>query len=134
MANYECCERTNYFRVTDEKRYNELFSNLVGMDLEDFTEEKDDVIYHGFGAYDSIDFGCNDEDYDFGVFLTELQKILPENEAFIYFESGHEKMRYITGFALVCTHTSISYMNIVDWAKQEAKRLISPEYETQTEY
>ncbi len=134
MANYECCVRTNYFRVTDEERYNELFSNLLGMDLEDFTKEEEGIVYHGFGAYDSISYECDNDDYDFDVFLTELQKILPEDECFIYFESGHEKMRYVTGFTLVCTHTSISKMDIVNWAKQEARRLISPEYETQTEY
>ena len=27
MANYECVSRTNYFRVTDEEKYQELFQN-----------------------------------------------------------------------------------------------------------
>lgn len=30
MANYESVTRTNYFRVTDEKRYEELYNRLRG--------------------------------------------------------------------------------------------------------
>ena len=57
MADYLAVARTNYFRVTDEERYQELFEHLVtNGDVQDFTEERNGVVYHGFGAYASIDY------------------------------------------------------------------------------
>ena len=138
MANYMATSRTNYFRVTDEDRYQELLENLVSEDnIEDFTERKGNVIYHGFGTYGTIDY-CKDEDedeYDFDYFLAELQKILPQNEAFIYMESGSEKLRYVVGYAIVVTRDSIEPMSIDRWATKQARKLLSdPEWRTQTEY
>lgn len=63
-------------------------------EIEDFTETKDGITYHGFGAYASVEYLNNDE-YDFDIFLEELQKILPKDEAFMYFEVGHEKLRFL---------------------------------------
>ena len=63
MANYMATARTNYFRVTDEKRYAELFKGLCSEgEVYDFTEEKDGVIYHGFGSYDSITWVDDDDE------------------------------------------------------------------------
>jgi hypothetical protein len=136
MANYSATARTNYFRVTDEKRYAELFKGLCsGGEVYDFTEEKDGVIYHGFGSYDSITWAEVDDDecwdYDLDKFLTELQKILPDDEAFMYFESGHEKLRYITGFSIVVTNKHIVSNNIETWATKKAKELIGNDFITQ---
>ena len=84
MANYIATTRTNYFRVTDESRYSELFDKLCCKDdIADFTENKNGIIYHGFGAYGTIDYLVGDE-YDWDEFITELKKILPDDEAFIY--------------------------------------------------
>lgn len=138
MANYYGCSRTNYFRVTDEEKYNELFSNLISneADIEDFTEEREGVLYHGFGAFDSIDYvPKNSQEFDFDLFLSELQKILPENEAFIYMESGHQKLCYITGFAIVVTKDKIANIDIRTMALKMAKQMLNNEdYDTQMEY
>ena len=138
MANYMATARTNYFRVTDEKRYAELFKGLCSEgEVYDFTEEKDGVIYHGFGSYDSITWVDDDDecwDYDLDGFLTELQKILPDDEAFIYFESGHEKLRYITGFSIIVTSREIVSNNIETWAIRKAKELLGNDFITQIDY
>lgn len=138
MANYYGCSRTNYFRVTNEEKYNELFSNLTAneADIEDFTKEREGVLYHGFGALGSIDYiPKNSEEYDFDLFLSELQKILPENEAFIYMESGHQKLCYITGFAIVVTKDKIANIDIRTMALKRAKQMLNNEdYDTQMEY
>ena len=56
MANYMATARTNYFRVTDENRYSELFDKLCCEDyIDDFTENKDGIIYNGLGEYRTID-------------------------------------------------------------------------------
>ena len=134
MANYLATARTNYFRVTNEEKYQELFSKLVSEDeIEDFTEVKDGITYHGFGAYAPIEYFDNDE-YDFDMFIEELQKILPEDEAFMYFEVGSEKIRYLVGYACVVTHNEIKEMNLDSWAKNTAKNLLGEDFKTKTEY
>ena len=40
MADYICTYRTNYFRVTDEEKYQKLINKLAGEDLEIFDDEK----------------------------------------------------------------------------------------------
>lgn len=147
MANYYATSRTNYFRVTDEEKYNELFKNLVGLESEicdfTFTKEENGITLHGFGSYGPISYRVpnsntdeyDDEDYDFDQFLAELQAILPENEAFIYMEAGNEKLRYITGFSVVVTKNDIESVEICDEALKVAKRLLKKEdFETQMEY
>lgn len=136
MANYMTASRTNYFRVTDEDKYSKLFNRLISEDtIDDFTETKDGVIYHAFGCYGSIFY----EDYEtgdcsFDLFLSELQKILPEDEAFILFESGHEKLRYVTAYSVVCTKKTIRYFDIIDESIKMAKQLLGNNFETQVIY
>ena len=147
MANYEAVSRTNYFRVTDEEKYNELFKNLVGDEGEvyDFTKTENGVTLHAFGSYGPIDYkkptqnnseeDDEDYDYDFDGFLAELQKILPEDEAFIYMESGYEKLRYITSFSIVVTKNDIASVDIRSAALEIAKRLLNDKkFDTQMEY
>lgn len=137
MANYMSTSRTNYFRVTDEKRYEELFNNLCAEDtIHDFTEVKDGVLYHGFGTYGSVSYdGENeDEEYDFDAFLLKLQEILPEDEAFIYFESGYEKLRYVTGLSIVVTKKEIAYETLENWSIKKAKELLGNDFETKIDY
>lgn len=147
MANYYANSRTNYFRVTDEDKFAELFANLVCDDdeVEDFTEVEDGIIYHAFGGYGSIDYqkpvqnnsGESDEDYDydFDSFLVELQKILPEDEAFIYTECGHEKLCYITGFSIVVTKNKIKSVDIRSEAIELARKMLNnKKFLTKMEY
>lgn len=135
MANYECTVRTNYFRVTDEKRYEELLNGLCAEDnIHDFTKVKDGVLYHGFGSYGSIDYIDKNEEYNFDEFLEELLKILPEDEAFMYFESGHEKLRYIVGSVIIATKNKIVYENLENLAMNKAKEMLGNDFKTVTDY
>jgi hypothetical protein len=135
MANYMAAARTNYFRVINEKRYQELFNKLIAEDsIEDFTYETDGVLYHGFGSYASIDYLTEDEEYDFDEFLLELQKILPEDEAFIYMEAGHEKLRYVTGDVIIVTRKEIVFENSASWAVKKAKELLGEHFNTKVTY
>ena len=141
MANYTAVARTNYFRVTDEEEYQKLFSNLIttiGEDIEDFTEVRDGVTYHGFGSYDSISYklDCQDDccECDIGVFLEKIQKILPDDEAFMYFEVGNEKLRYVTAYCFIVTKNEIKSMSLDDVSIEYAKKLLGNNFETQTVY
>ena len=137
MANYYGYTRTNYFRVTDEEKYSELFSHLVGNDdyIEDFTKTKDGIILHGFGCQGVIQAIPMDEDPevaeewddDFDGFLKELQKILPDNEAFIFTEVGHEKLCYLVGYSLIVTRNEIKSIDINDDAVELACKMLNDE-------
>lgn len=139
MANYCCSARTNYFRVTDEKRYLELFGTLTSDEGEVFAfDEKSEngTPTHAFGAYGVI--YCyhdgNGED-DFNWFISELQKILPDDEAFIFFEAGHEKLNYVSGYATIVTRSNIENISLEGEAIEVAKKLLRNEtFETKTSY
>lgn len=55
MADYICTYRTNYFRVTDEEKYQKLINKLAGEDLEIFDDENSNGM-HGFGGTGSMSY------------------------------------------------------------------------------
>ena len=83
--------RTNYFHVKDEEEYARLFDRLEGdEDVIDLSEtDKNGVCEHCFGSYGYIAY-CPDEESsgEMMPFFRALQKILPEDEAFIMIEAG----------------------------------------------
>ena len=105
MANWTGVSRTNYFKVTDEDRYQELFKGLIcdDGDLDDFSYRRgQDQVFHGFGGYGSIDYlDPETDDYDFQKFVLELTRILTDDSVFVFTCTGHEKLRYLTGICLV---------------------------------
>ena len=137
MANYYETARTNYFRVTNEERYQELFNNLSSEDdIHDFTfTDKEGVTWHGFGSYGYIDYKVSEDDWDREVFFQELQKILPDNEAFIFMASGYEKLRYVTGYSIIVTNKDIQYVDIVHDAIRKARAMLhNPKWNTKSDY
>ena len=136
MANYMAVTRTNYFRVTDEERYKELFEMLTSEDdIEDFTEERDGVVLHGFGCYGDVEYYNKETDeYEFDSWLEKVQEILPDDEAFIMESIGYEKLRYVVGWVVVVTRKEIASMNCDTWAKKKAKELLGENFETKTDY
>ena len=136
MANYTCVARTNYFRVTDEGKYQELFKKLVSDDdIVDFTKTSEDgIILHGFGSYGSIDFMTDADEYNFDEFIKKLQSILPEDEAFMFFEAGHEKLRYVCGYCVVVTNKEVRSLSIDDYALTVAKQLLGDDFTTKIDY
>ena len=125
MANYYGTARTNYFHVTDEEAYQNLFAGLrCGDDeIEDFTEtDKDGRKLHGFVSKGSIDY-CPDEEsdeYDFGAFLQGIQELLPPDEVFVYMETGAEKLCYVHGVSVIVTRDGIQ---TIDLRRQTEERV-----------
>lgn len=132
MANYYAYTKTSKFRVTDEAKYQELYSGLCSFESElydfSYTDESGTLI-HGFGAYDCIDWvDPNDKsdtpEYSIDKFFDELQKILPEDEAFILQEVGYEKLRYLVGYATIVTANQTKTIDIGD-AEHAAKEMLA---------
>ena len=138
MANYEGTTRTNYFRVTDEERYKELVKNFAcdTDDVHHYAKNKDGKIFHMFGAYGRIDYVSDDNELCSlsDAFYPELQRILPEGEAFILQEVGHEKLRYVNGRADIVTKDTVKYVDLATAIMQKAKELLGKEFETELEY
>ena len=137
MANYMSTTRTNYFKVTDEEKYEKLFSMLCSEDnIRDFTEKREDGIYHGFGAYGDI--SCYNEELDefTDEFYDGLKDILPDGEAFIMISSGYEKLRYVSGFATIVTNDGIEVISLEEAAKKKAGEMLGLDgpFQTQIEY
>lgn len=135
MANYYSTYRTNHFRVLDENKYAEIFKRLRGDlgDLFDITVSNNGVKLHGFAGNDTLFWSADPDgepDYDnVEGFYAELQKILPEDEAFILLESGSEGFRSVTGYATIVTAHSVSTLTMTDIAVETARKMLrDPEY------
>lgn len=79
MANTNIIYRTNYFRVTDENAYKKIYNNIDAEDIEDFSEEKDGMLYHGFGGFGSISY-CDCEKAIKELFEEKENKIFDQNK------------------------------------------------------
>lgn len=139
MANYYCSARTNYFRVTNEERYLELLNTLTSNEGEVFIfseKPENGTLTHAFGADGMICcYHDGNEVDDFDWFLSELQKILPDDEAFILFEAGHEKLNYVNGYATIVTCNNIENISLENEAIKVAKKLLENEnFKTETRY
>ena len=137
MANYEETSRTNYFRVTDEKRYQELFKNLTPNDeIYDLTKtDENGVVWHAFGSFTCIDYEYEKNKYDRDIFFVEMQEILPDDEALIFMSSGYEKLRYVTGLSVIVTNNDIRYVDIISNAIVKARAMLNnPGWTTEVDY
>lgn len=72
--------------------------------FDDLYDENGNCIYDRW--YDIADL--DDED----SFIPKLQKILHPDDAFVYIEVGHEKLRYINGSAVVATRDNMKYTSL----------------------
>ena len=137
MANYKSVGRTNYFRVTDEKRWEELFKYICTNDGKcDYSKKADDgTILHCFACEGGLDYIEPDSyDSELDYFIEELQKILPDDEAMIYTEGGHKKHRYVTGLSLVVTSTTIDWLLLPDLALGVARNHLGKDFNTEMTY
>lgn len=137
MAEYIAMGRSNYFRVTDEERWNELSQGLCG-DWTDHEKEIDGITHHVLYIDGSLDWVESEGDsaYESNIdyFLDELQKILPDNECFIYEEIGNEKFRYVVGEAVCVTKDEITWINLDRLARKWAEERLGTGYIARTSY
>lgn len=150
MANYCCAVRTNYFHVKDPDAFLEFMDKVTACeDSVNVWEDHDRAgkTVFGFGCYGSIlgvpvhKEGCNEDDdcgyddYDFDEFVNGLSELVADDDAIIILESGNEKLRYVTGCALVITSKDSEYMEIDALAAQRAAEMLgNPNWKTKTCY
>ena len=126
MANYESVTRSNYFHVKDEDAFSKFMDTVSGDDMHCWSDKDEDGnTLHAFGCDGSI-YGVPNgaKDNDFDLFLSELQKHIAPEDAVILMESGHEKLRYVTGFATVITSGGIETISIDELAISKAREML----------
>ena len=137
MANYVSTTRTNYFHVKDVETFRAFMDNVSGDDLElwDEKDDKGDTVF-AFGCEGSI-YGIQNEDEndDYDLFIKNLQEYIADNDAVILTEAGHEKLRYVTGFATVITSKGIQFLNLDEYALTKAKEMLNnQDFTTKMDY
>lgn len=140
MANYVSAQRSNYFRVTDNKAFENLMQHLSGEDeLQLWAKEFNGVTHYAFGTYGTLSyyphgFDEDSEPADWDEFEKELSKLLPDGEAVVIQEVGHENLRSLTGFASIITNRGIRGIDLTREAIRIAEELVgNPDYSTQLE-
>lgn len=137
MANYESVTRSNYFHVKDEDAFSKFMDTVSGDDMHCWSnKDEDGNTLHAFGCDGNIYGVLNGaEDDNFDLFLSELQKHISPEDAVILMESGHEKLRYVTGYATIITTDDIRTISIDDFAMTKAKEMLkNQEYSTRLDY
>ena len=144
MASYTCAIRTNYFHVKDEDAFR-VFADKICCNEEDVSvwEDKDKAgnIVFGFGCCSSLtgilsaSDGTEEPDAAYDRLIKGLQEHIREDDAVIIFESGREKLNYVSGLATVVTFNECKYLDISDFAVEEARKMLgNKEWETNSSY
>lgn len=97
MANYEPFFRSNYFAVKDPEAFKK-FCELHELDL----FQDGDKPFYGFcgNGESGIPHDAGDGSETDIDFMAELAKHLVDDHVAVVIEIGHEKMRYLVGYAL----------------------------------
>ena len=66
--------------------------------------------------------------------IAKLQECLADKDAVIIMESGHEKLRYVTGSALIITSSETKYLDITKLAVEEAGKMLGKDFTTRVDY
>lgn len=154
MANYYGTTRTNYFRVTDEKRFRRIVEKTVLDDgkLLVFEREKDGQKYFGFGFDSAIqglrpiwdlseksketdEIGPGDYEPSYDLFEYELRQILHPDDAIIITEVGSENLRYLVAYSIIITKNGSEHVCLEDSAIEKAQELLkNPDWRTKMDY
>lgn len=119
-----------------------LMDQVVGsegeVELWKETDQNGDPIF-AFGCYggiagirDDLDNEFDDDSYD--RFIAKLQECLADKDAVIIMESGHEKLRYVTGSALIITVSDTIYLDLETLALEATKIMLGTEFVTRMDY
>lgn len=111
MANWYGASRSNYFRVKDIKAFMEDMRTIsVAVVINNDAEFGQRCMVHpedgDDGNWPSYRYDNETDSEMEDIWLPEvISKHLPEGEVAVFLTVGHEKLRYLTGFAVAIDHT-----------------------------
>lgn len=137
MANYECVYRTNYFHVKDMEIFKEFISmakrSSEDLNVYESPNKNGSFMIGGYGSHSFVpcfisEEGAEEErqleallkklglekyvDSEDDIFFEALSSCVRDDDAILYKEGGHEKLRYVSLDAIVITSKSIEYIEI----------------------
>lgn len=145
MANCYGNTRTNYFRVTDEEKFEQIINSVVCCEdtLEVWSKTVDGIKEYAFGINDSIQGVCecehceavakNEAKYDAdlceGLYSYDkmcelLQTVVHPEDAIIIVETAHEKLRYVGASSTVITSKEIKHIDIWQESMEAVKNML----------
>lgn len=136
MANYYGNTRTNYFRVIDEDKFNEIMADVVISEdqLEIWHEERNGEKYFAFGGYGCLYYEKELEDGsvldDIDSFYEQLQTVIHPEDAIILTEVGNEKLRYLIAVSVVITKDMVDFIDLNSESVLLARQLLKNNYYT----
>jgi len=158
MATYEAKFRTNYFRVKNEEAFREFMAKVkAGVFPVNVFERTngEGTKFFGFGSengsVDAIDgYAIDDDELEdaeaegvnlqfidsYEEFLYDkLKEFVAEDDAVIILTVGNEKLRYVTGDAMIITAKEMRCIDLTHQAMDAASKMLgNPEWQTTCEY
>lgn len=128
MADYESCTKTNNFQVTSEQELKDLVSRIDCPDeIKISSSTEKGKTYYSLCAYGSF---CEvDDNKDLEELYEEFQRILPDGEVLVLFETGHKKLRYVGGYTVVITNKTYQLETLHNIATKMARTITNnPDY------
>lgn len=129
MANYYESARTNYFRVKDIAAFIAFMATVPGSEYHASGDDKPDsfcVLFTEDGVPTARFLDEPNEagdDYEEFDFMEELAPHLADGSIAVLQGSGHEKLRYVTGYSIAVDNTgkqvSVNIDDIYALAKKE---------------
>jgi len=107
---------------------------IFDSDYNEISIENIDNYREIYGEDGDLIFDRFDDDDNFDEFLEEIVKIIPEDECFVYIESGYEGHRYVVGYAVVATKKGIKHMNLDTFIDNSVKELLGENAKTKYTY
>lgn len=108
--------------------------HIYDVDGNEIDKAKVDEYAQIYDADGECIFDRKEGDDEWDKFTEELIKIIPEDECFVYMESGHEGHRYISGFAQVITHNGSKSVNLSTFVEDSVKELLGDDAQTSYTY
>lgn len=125
MADYICRARSSYFRTTDREKLQELVDK-VGAEL--WTCTVDEVEHCAFGNYNGITEYWDDESNETIDITPLLQQLIPDDETIVLQEVGHEKLRYVSAWAVIITKHNIEVLDFETKVLERALEISGKEH------
>lgn len=133
MSEYGAACRTNWFHVTDPERLRRLIASVRTLQGNPImlwkSKDKLQRDVYAFGGYGTIAdvYSCaseNEDDFEYGPFITDLSEILTDDEAVVISEIGNDKLQYIVAYAVVVTKYEIRTVDLFNASVQEAEEML----------
>lgn len=106
MANYYAAARSNYFKVKDPEEFKARMSDVPGLVVWEGQNESRAGMFAvagddpDTGSWPYFQWDEEAEEYLEIDLFDLVAEHLEEGQVAIFFESGHEKLRYVSGFAV----------------------------------